>query len=398
MRRPGYITRRRFLASAASLSVAVTLFPQVTYGATEAAKRFVFVILRGAMDGMGALPPVGDPAFGNLRGRDTDYDGYIKLDGQFALHPSLKTMGRLYNQKQAIMLPAIAAPYRTRSHFDAQDLLEFGTAAKDGTRSGWLARLTDQMDGTGEAAIALSNTLPISLLGTKRALAWAPDRLPDASEDLLDRLADLYASNPAMETALAKARKSDDIANSMDDPKMGDGGNRGGNNQRNLFPQLAAAAGKFLKSETGLRLAVMEFGGWDTHSNQAARLRQQLAALDNGISALQTSLGEAWQDTCVLILSEFGRTANFNGSKGTDHGTAGTGFILGGAVKGGRIAGDWPGLKTKQLYEERDLFPANDAYAVIAGLMHDHLGIGKSVIQASILPGLRSKPETNLVL
>ena len=193
---------------------------------------------------------------------------------------------------------------------------------------------------------------------------------------------DMYAGRAALSDALGKAMRSDDIAGGMD---MEKGGGRG--NPVKQFAELGASAAKFLQAPDGPSSAMLELGGWDTHSRQATRLSQQFRALDAGLAALKTGLGSAWQDTTVFVMSEFGRTANFNGSNGTDHGTAGTAFALGGAVRNGRIAGDWPGLEKSALYKERDLFPANDAYAVLAGLLAGQFGFGRAEMQ-HILPGI----------
>jgi len=373
----------------ASSSLSLWTGPLTAKGSDE--KRFVFILLRGGMDGMGALPPIGDKTFTSLKGRDTSYDDYHKLDGDFALHPSLKHMHSLYKDKQAIFVPAMASPYRTRSHFDAQDLLEYGTASKTSLRSGWLARVANNTTGSKETAVAISNSLPIGLQGSNKTLAWAPARFRGPEDTFLNRLSSLYENNPAMAKSLQMAIKSEKIADSM---SMGA---KSGKAARKDFVELNKAAGRFLTTKDGPTLAMLEMGGWDTHSSQVTRLKQQFDTLDSGIAALQDSLGKEWENTVIFVSSEFGRTANYNGTAGTDHGTAGTGFLLGGAVKGGRIYGDWPGLKTSALYRERDLMPANNCYSVIGGLMHDHLGFDSKEVRSSILPGLQDKLIRGLV-
>ncbi len=397
------MNRRDFIRTLTLAGAGAMVLSPAAFSALNSDNKFIFILLRGGMDGLGALPPIGDRDFAKLRGRDIDHSAYKPLDAIFALHPSLQHIHRLYQAGQAAIIPALAAPYRGRSHFDAQDMLEYGVARKNGMRSGWMARTADiiaeQQHGNSETAIALAGALPISLQGTINALAWAPDRLPDASGDLIARLADLYSDTPVLAQAFDKARKSDDIAVNMPRAMMERSQISARNNaKKEAFIQLASAAGNFLKVPGGPALAFMELGGWDTHSAQHRRLTQQLDTLDAGIKALKTSLGSVWQNSTVLVMSEFGRTVNFNGSNGTDHGTAGAGFLLGGAVKGGRMVGDWPGLKVPQLYEERDLRSTIDAYSVIANVLRDHMHIDPAAISKSILPDYKGTAAKGLIV
>ena len=388
------INRRTFINTLAASSLAVSSAPLWARTGLNSSKRFVFIILRGAMDGMGALPAIGDPDFTNLNGRDQDYDGFFKLDSTFALHPSLKHMHSLYKAGEASFIPAMAGPYQTRSHFDAQDFLEFGSAGKSSLRSGWMARIADETKGDKETAVALSKGLPINLQGTDKALAWAPARSDNAADDTLERLAMLYGERDVMAKSLETAINSENIASDMASPMM-EGGRAQG--KKKEFVTLAAAAGKFLSTDGGPTLAMLELGGWDTHNGEINRLKQQFDMLDAGVEALQVALGDDWANTCVVISSEFGRTANFNGTGGTDHGTGGAGFLLGGAVKGGRVLGDWAGLKTANLYEGRDLMPTNSTYALIGGIIHEHLGFDRRQIKSDILPGMKGDLMSGLV-
>lgn len=390
------INRRNFISTMTATGLAgasMPLWAGRSFMQEARDKRFVFIILRGAMDGLGAAPAIGDPAFNSLAGRDQDYGAYNKVDSTFALHPSLKYLHSLYQEGAASIIPAMAGPYRTRSHFDAQDFLEFGTDKKTSLRSGWMARIADATKGPSETAVALSHSLPINLQGTNKALAWAPARLRGAADDTLDRLANLYEYHPKMAQALQTAINSETIAGGMQGNSM----SKKAYGNKKSFVTLAAAAGRFLSTAGGPTLAVMELGGWDTHNAQTRRLNQQLDVLDAGVEALHVALGQEWKNTCVVIASEFGRTANFNGTGGTDHGTGGTGFLLGGGVKGGKILGDWPGLKPSNLFEGRDLMPANNTYALLGGILHDHLGFSKRHIQTKLLPGLKSSLLNGLV-
>ena len=347
-------------------------------------KRFVVVLLRGALDGMSAVQPYGDPAFAALRGplalaSPGQAGGVLDLGGRFGLHPALANIHGMYRSGDALMVHAVAGNYRSRSHFEAQDYLESGTGQR--LNSGWLNRAVAAMPATSGREIALSVGLsaPLLLRGPARVEAWAPDHFAQPDGDLYARLLTLSAHDPVIGPALAEGVKQRGSAASalagMGDPT----------NDRS-FAILAAAAGRLLASPSGPRVAALEIGGWDTHSGQARRLETQLKLLDDGLGALRTALGDAWRDTVVVAVTEFGRTARINGSGGTDHGTAGAAFVMGGAVAGGRVVADWPGLGAGRLFEDRDLAPTTDLRAVLKGLIGPHLGISEAAL-GSILPG-----------
>lgn len=343
-------------------------------GAPE--QRFVLVILRGALDGLAAVPAPGDPRYAQLRGEDAKAGQLLRLDSQFSLHPALTHLKSLYDARRLNVIHAVATAYRERSHFDAQQVLESGGPEPFDVSTGWLNRSL-AVDGRG--GIALSATVPLVLRGDVTVDSWAPSALPDPSIDLLDRISLMYAADAQLSAALKRAREFN--AGVGRDAESLVGGRA-----RQQFPDTATNAGKFLADANGPRIAVMETTGWDTHSGQASRLAHQLGQLDAGIKALQASLGPAWDKTVVLIATEFGRTVRYNGTRGTDHGTGSVAFVLGGAVKGGSVKGDWPGLADEQLWEGRDLRPTVDLRAVQKGILRDHLGLDASALSTKVFP------------
>ncbi len=357
-------------------------------------KRFVFVIMRGAMDGLSAVPVLGDPDYVRARGAMAmvgEGGQCLPLGGGFALHPALAGLHQLYQAKQALVVQAVASPYRERSHFDAQDVLENGTALAHGAQSGWLGRTLAQM--TMLKGLAVGQTIPLAMRGGSDVASWSPSNLPEVESDLLQRLDDLYRSDALLASALHEAVAADAIA----DEAMG-GKQRGGKN----FAALAKAAGSFLAAPDGPRLAMIEIGGWDTHAGQGTfkgRLAGNLTQLDQGLDALRLSLGAAWQHTVVLCATEFGRTVAANGTGGTDHGTGGAAFLLGGAVAGGKVVADWPGLATNKLYQQRDLMPTLDLRAVMKGVLAEHFGLDAALLARTVFPESAAvRPVAGLVV
>lgn len=391
--------RRTLIKSLAAAPVALSFPGRLAVAKSAAENRLIVVILRGGMDGLAAVPPVGDPAYG--RGRDrlaVPEADTLALDGGFALHPGLANLHGFYQAREAVILHAVATPYRERSHFDGQDLLENGTASPKGARDGWLARALDQMPGApfgeGEAGVALARSMPLILRGSKAASSWAPSAIPSPDADFLTRVAGLYETDALLAGALTKALATQEMAGAA----MADGGRRrprpGGGNRR-VVREVIRTAGALLSSETGPRVGVIEVGGWDTHAGQGAaegRLANQLALLDAGLAELKTALGRVWETTAIAIVTEFGRTAAGNGSGGTDHGTASAAFVVGGAVNGGRVIADWPGLRAGDLLEGRDLRPTLDMRRLFKGLLHDHLKIPERSLSATVFPDSGDKP------
>jgi uncharacterized protein (DUF1501 family) len=351
--------------------------------------RFILVILRGALDGLAAVPAYGDGNYASKRGALAIASPALKLDGMFALHPSLAQLHARYRAKELLVFHAVASPYRERSHFDGQDVLESGTAGNTSVRDGWLNRMLPSLPlarsrKTEEIAVAVAQNVPLVLRGDARVNSWAPSQLPEADTDTLERIADLYANDPLLASRLQAALS----ANSM---VSEDAGMKARDPARQL-DVLASAAGKLL-SGNGSRIAVMDFNGWDTHANQGAEMGQlanRLRGLDQGLETLRTTLGAAWSRTAVLVVTEFGRTVAVNGTRGTDHGTGTCAFLVGGAVAGGKVIADWPGLATQSLYQGRDLQPTLDLRSVFKGVLAAHLSIEERDLEERTFPNSRS--------
>nr|WP_321964494.1 DUF1501 domain-containing protein [Paraburkholderia sp. J7] len=356
------VSRRHFLRVTAAGAGAMLVAPQIVFASVETERRFVFVIQRGAADGLNIVVPYAEPAYATLRGPlAIDIDRTTKLDGTFALHPSLGQMAQMYGEKQALFVHAIASPYRDRSHFDGQNVLETGGRAPYQVKDGWLNRLVAMLPASRENAVALAPTVPLALRGTVQVSSYAPSALPNASDDLLTRVSALYEADPQLRSLWTSAMNARGLA--------------GDASARQDPASVGKLAASFLSRPDGPRIAMIETGGWDTHSAQNARLANQLKALDTMLASLRDGLGPAWDKTTVLVATEFGRTAAANGTGGTDHGQASVAMLVGGAVAGGRVQADWPGLRTADLYESRDLKPTASLDALIAGAAAESLGL-----------------------
>ena len=383
--------RRRRLFTAAAVTGSLAAWPTLTLAgaAGPAANRFVLVILRGGMDGLGAAPAVGDPDFMPARGPLGQFaTPALRVDSTISLHPSLVELHAMVGRGEAAVVHAVGLPYRERSHFDAQQVLESGGTRPYELSTGWLGRA---LVASGSKGIALNTTVPLVLRGRADVDTWAPSALPDPSADLVARLERMYAGDPTLATALERARRLHlDAPPTMQDGAMG---MAAGNGPRpGGFVMLAQRAADFLNQANGPQVAVLEIGGWDTHANQAAPngpLAGGLRQLDAGLDALRTGLssGGAWSRTVVVVASEFGREVAVNGTLGTDHGTGGVAFVLGGPVKGGRVVADWPGLAKSQRYEGRDLKITTDLRAVLKGVLADHLQIATRSLDSEVFPG-----------
>ncbi|MDR6470436.1 uncharacterized protein (DUF1501 family) [Paraburkholderia graminis] len=355
-------SRRQFLRVAAAGAGAILVSPRIAFANVVSERRFVFVIQRGAADGLNIVVPYAEPAYAKLRGAlAIDPSSAHRLDGSFALHPALTQMATMYADRQALFVHAVASPYRDRSHFDGQNVLETGSASPYQVKDGWLNRLAALLPAARETAIAFAPTVPMALRGTAAVTSYAPSALPPAPDDLLMRVSQLYDDDaqlrPLWESAMTARGLAGDAGARQDPASLG---------------KLAAG---FLARDDGPRIAMIETGGWDTHSAQNARLGNQLKALDTMLAALRDGMGPAWRKTTVLVATEFGRTAAANGTEGTDHGTGSVAMVLGGAVAGGRVVADWPGLTPRDLYEARDLKPTASLDALIAGAASEALGL-----------------------
>lgn len=383
---------RRSLLLAGCTATLISITPAAFAAPQAQGKKLIVVILRGAMDGVAALPKIDDPDIRAHRASLIDPRATPLSDG-FALHSAMPTLAAMYASKEAAFIPAFAGPYRERSHFEAQDLLESGEVAKV-TADGWLNRALQKAPGA-YSAVSIGPSQPLILRGAaKNTSSWSPPVLPEASDDTLARLMDLYEADTVLKPALISALGASSVAGATDMKGMGSGG-RGGPAQ--YITQLQAA-GNFLAQPDGPQIAVVSLEGWDTHNQQNAALQQRFAALDNGIKALKASLGPTWANTAVVAVSEFGRTIRVNGSGGTDHGTGGLAILAGGAIKGGRMYGDWPTLKSSALFENRDLMPTVDSRSVFKGLLRDQLGWEQADLDTAVFhDSQKAKALTGLV-
>jgi len=385
------LNRRAFAAG-----LSLPFLARLAEAAVPANRKFVVILCRGGMDGLSVAPPVGDPDYRALRGALALGDTALRLDGTFALHPSLPTIHRLALAGQARIAPAVATPDRARSHFEAQDVLETGAPGVYATTSGWLNRAVSAM-GKVEA-ISVGPTAPLILRGPAAAGSWSPGRTIDAEGRLPALLQDLYRDDALLGPALARGLQTEAMARDSGASTARGPGMRG---QAAVGREAARTMGEalagFLKAPGGPQLAAVSLDGFDTHANRAGLLGVRLASLDALVEGLHAGLGPAWNDTVVLAVTEFGRTARINGTGGTDHGTASTALLLGGALKAGGIVGDWPTLKRQALFEDRDLYPALDLRALEKGLLAEHLGVDRRTLDTLVFPDSAGvKPVTGL--
>jgi uncharacterized protein (DUF1501 family) len=382
--------RRKFL-QASSIGLATGLLPlsNLTFANAQTSNRLVVMLLRGGLDGMHALVPYGDPNYARLRsGLAVDLrTSTLRLNGLFGLHPALEPLAAMYRQGELSFVPAATTRYRDRSHFDGQNLLEVGSHTPFGLHDGWLNRALQHL--THRSGLALGPNVPTILQGSVQVATWADSPLPEVDEDFLNRVAYLYQEDASLSMQLDSARNTPETEV---DSKMG----RGGRNQQLVVASQAAS--QLLADPTGPRVAVIESGGWDTHFAQERRLSQQFTQLSEALLTLKQGLGQVWQNTCVLVVSEFGRTAAENGSGGTDHGIGGLAMLAGGRVNGGKMFGDWPGLRSRDLFEGRDLTPTVHYESIFKSVLHDLLEIPQRTIETSIFPDSSDlKPLSNIL-
>jgi uncharacterized protein (DUF1501 family) len=464
------LKRREFLHAGALALGGAFLTSRLAFARSGSSKsRFVFIVMRGALDGLAAAPPYGDPDYAGLRRElalkaPGSPGGALPLNGFFGLHPSLAFLRDSYSARELLVFHAVASPYRERSHFDGQDVLENGSLQPHAVQTGWLNRaLASLQTGQGkELGVALGQNFPLVMRGPASVTSWSPSKLAALDEDTLERITDLYAGDPLLAARLADALAADAIAGAAPElamraaaapgaaapapggmagstarvaavpsdmaanaTRVGSGatgagamasaGNASASNARldvaaatddvhagsanqpllqrgkpMRYTEVVRAAAGFLRRDDGPQVAVFDTTGWDTHANEGnaeGQLAGRLAALDAGLRTLKDELGPAWANTAVLLATEFGRTAATNGTRGTDHGTATAAFLLGGAVQGGRVMTDWPGLSSRSLYQGRDLKPTTDLRSVLKGVLSEHLLVSSGALENTVFPG-----------
>jgi uncharacterized protein (DUF1501 family) len=397
------LSRRRFLMGTGALAAGAAL-PRGLFANTGGSSRLVVVILRGALDGLAAVPPYADPDYAGLHrelaiAAPGTADGALALNNTFGLHPSFSFLHERYHANELVVFQAVASPYRDRSHFDGQNVLENGLTKPIGTADGWLNRalatLPRGSGRLGERAVAISQNVPLILRGETPVISKSPQATPDVDEDLLARLADLYSQDEWFSARLSEGVQTEKLAdegNPSDAPAMTTAamaGQAGKPAAGDRVSGVARMAATLMRSEGGPEVAVIEASGWDTHANQGGAkgtLAQRLAGLDQALRTLADGLGPLWPQTAVLVVTEFGRTAAMNGTRGTDHGTGGCAFLVGGSVRGGRVITDWPGLARSALLDNRDLRPTLDLRSVFKAVLDEHMHVDAKTLATRIFP------------
>jgi uncharacterized protein (DUF1501 family) len=387
-------SRRGFLlGSAATLSLAGA---SLQVQAAETDSRFVLIFLRGAMDGLDVVVPYGDPNLRKWRGNLVMPDpgqpkGLVDLGGFWGLHPALKTVRTLYEANDVLPIQCVAGPNRSRSHFEAEDMLEIG--AEKRMTSGWLNRTAALLPESPNCNLAFTTgpMSPLVLHGATPTTTWYPFHArPKVSAGYYENIVAMHANDPQtgaeISNGLRERRYIDGILARTSYDGISDG-----------FPRLAHAAARMLAAPGGPRLAELDLDGWDSHSGQQAMLAGSLPRLDEGIAILRAGLGDVWSKTVIFVLTEFGRTVRIDGTGGTDHGTGTAAFLIGGAVAGGRVLADWPGLAPDQLFENRDLQPTLDIRAVAKGVLGPHFGLSTAGLATVFPDSDRVTPKSGLL-
>jgi uncharacterized protein (DUF1501 family) len=365
--------------------------------------RLLVIVLRGALDGLATVAPVGDPDWVRLRGDQAlTLDSATKalpLDSYFALNPAMPNLHRMYHAGNATIVHAVASPYRERSHFDGQDVLESGLTKPGASESGWLNRALASLQSAGRVgsngAFAVGPVTPLVVRGAAPVLSWTPPKLQPAGDDTVMRVLDLYRhTDPMLARALEERIDLAAIARNggfdmLPQKQTGPMRQIPGTAIKSYFSDAVGAAAKFMARNDGPRVGALAFDGWDTHAAEGAangRLALLLSALDGALASIEIGMGGTWKETAVAVITEFGRTARINGTEGTDHGTATVALLAGGALKGGRVIADWPGLSEGKLYENRDLTPTTDLRAILKGLLRDHLRVDERALATTVFP------------
>jgi uncharacterized protein (DUF1501 family) len=405
-------SRRGVLAGAASfgLSLQLLALPAVAADADLAKRKVIVVICRGGMDGLSVAPPVGDPEYRSLRGALALNGTALPLDGTFGLHPALTSVQALAQAGEARIAPAIATPDRARSHFEAQDVLETGAAGVYTASSGWLNRAVEALSAHRKVdALSVGPTAPLILRGKAPTASWSPGRTVDAEARLPTLLQDLYRNDPLLGPALARGLATEVMAQAAaadvrtQAPSMMTQAPAANTPQlirqgRETALSLGVSLAGFMREPGGPQVAAISLDGFDSHANQAGLLNTRLAYMDAVLDGIHTGLGPEWKNTVVVVATEFGRTARTNGTAGTDHGTASTALLLGGALKKGGIVGDWPTLKANALFENRDVAPTLDMRGLFKGVLAEHMGLDRAVLERDVFPSsAAAKPVAGLV-
>jgi uncharacterized protein (DUF1501 family) len=412
-----HVTRRQLLSGASAASLAMWTGIPKAASADRRDPRLLTIILRGGLDGLSMVAPVGDPDYERLRQKialradGAGLNSGLPLDGFFVLNPAMPFVHDLYRKREAMAVHAVSTPYRGRSHFDGQDVLESGLGGVGRTDDGWLNRALAGLPRAGNAnpqGLAMGAVVPLVMRGAAPVMSWIPKTNGlELRESTVARLMDLYGqTDPKLARAFAEGMKIDRVdrvssAMAAVPPSAQKPAAQAGPPVARPFRDFvdtAETAAKFMSAADGPRIATLSYNGWDTHANEGAaqgQLATRLAGLDAAIKAFAEGMGVAWKDTVVMVLTEFGRTAAVNGSEGTDHGTATAALLVGGAVKGGRVMANWPGLSPKDLFEARDLAPTCDLRTVLKGVLRDHLGVPSGILANAVFPDSHATAPTD---
>ncbi len=381
--------RRHVLLGAAGISLVGA--GRVRAQASGPRPKMIVLVARGALDGLSLTVPWADPNHVPLRGAlavaaPGETEGALDMAEGFGLHPAMPVTHALFRAGQMRFAPAVAIPARIRSHFDAQDVLESGAETVRGQTDGWLNRALVAAGGSGLTGLSVGAQTPLILRGDAPVSSWAPGREVDREGRLTTQLMDLYAEDPLLGPNLARGLETDALA-------------EGGMIRRNDVEALGQAVARLMTGEQGADVVAVSVDGWDTHARQAPQMTQRLGGLDGLIGGLKDGLGDDWSRTVMILATEFGRTARANGTNGTDHGTASSLLLMGGAVRPGGMIGDWPTLADARLYEGRDLAPTLDVRAVFKGVLRDHLGLDRAALDVTVFPGAtgEARPIDGLV-
>ena len=371
---PKVNSRRQFI-KVAGAGLAALSFPQTfalaggTIKSSATSPKIIWVLLRGALDSLHTVVPHSEPEYAKLRPTlSASFKApLLPLSDKFSLHPALKTLYNWYENKEMLPVIAVSSGYQHRSHFDGQDFLESGLTTIDHD-TGWLGRAINEKQ---KSALSVTPAKPISLRSSDNVNTWYPSNLKSANDDLFNSLAKLYQHDVELKSALEKGMEIRGIVGTQKNKKKRQG----------RFVDLAKACAQYMNEDPTIDCAMLELGGWDTHNQQANRLNRMLSELDGGLATLKLGLAAKWQDTTIIVATEFGRTAAENGTQGTDHGTASAMFMAGGAIDGGRVLGQWPGLGSKQLFEQRDLMPTSNTHSWIATAIGQHWQMDNTMLK-----------------
>lgn len=402
------LTRRSFLTRSTVMGCSLAASPlltPVTFAAAPWDTRLVVIVLRGGMDALDVVQPYGDPAYSTLRQTLSGGPaaGGLDLDGFFAMHPALASLMPLWQQAELGFVHAVSTPYRDkRSHFDGQDLLEAGTAGPGGERNGWLNRMLQSLPGTDRrTAFALGQGEMKLLHGDAPVSDWSPEASLALSPQAERLISLVMESDPLFHAALGDALElsrqepvepASDLA---EDTMMQSAPRQQG--ARGRHRRIAEFAAEQLRGDS--RVASFSLTGWDTHNRQKAGMNAALGRLSDTILTLRAGLGaEIWGKTAIVAMTEFGRTARENGTQGTDHGTGGAMVLAGGAIRGGRVHGRWPGLDEANLYARRDLMPTGDVRAATAWMLSGLTGLDRAALESFVFPGVDMGIDPGLLL